>query len=78
MIRKHIKVEPALWYSHCDRAGIIVWQDMPSDDSTLLWQPHNYFNSVELNRRATSEDNYRKQYYPSRLLNPASGLMTYD
>ncbi|MBQ8853765.1 MAG: beta-galactosidase [Alistipes sp.] len=28
-IRKHIKVEPARWYYHCDREGIIVWQDMP-------------------------------------------------
>jgi hypothetical protein len=30
MIRKHIKVEPARWYYHCDRLGIMVWQDMPS------------------------------------------------
>ncbi len=28
MIRKHIKVEPARWYYHCDSLGIIVWQDM--------------------------------------------------
>lgn len=28
MIRKHIKVEPLRWYSHCDRIGMIVWQDM--------------------------------------------------
>lgn len=28
-IRKHIKVEPARWYYHCDCLGIIVWQDMP-------------------------------------------------
>jgi beta-galactosidase/beta-glucuronidase len=30
MIRKHIKVEPLRWYYHCDRLGIIVWQDMPN------------------------------------------------
>lgn len=30
MLRKHIKVEPALYYAHCDRTGIMVWQDMPS------------------------------------------------
>lgn len=29
-IRKHIKVEPARWYYHCDRMGMLVWQDMPS------------------------------------------------
>ena len=28
MIRKHIKIEPARWYYHCDRLGMIVWQDM--------------------------------------------------
>lgn len=32
MIRKHVKVEPARWYYHCDRSGILVWQDMPSGD----------------------------------------------
>ncbi|MDR1155193.1 MAG: beta-galactosidase, partial [Bacteroidales bacterium] len=28
MLRKHIKVEPARWYTHCDRIGMLVWQDM--------------------------------------------------
>lgn len=28
MIRKHVKVETARWYYHCDRLGMIVWQDM--------------------------------------------------
>lgn len=28
MLRKHIKVEPLLWYHYCDVNGIIVWQDM--------------------------------------------------
>lgn len=32
MIRKHIKVEPARWYRHCDSLGMLVWQDMPSGD----------------------------------------------
>ena len=26
-VRKHIKVEPMRWYYHCDRLGLIVWQD---------------------------------------------------
>jgi len=30
LIRKHIKVEPLRWYYHCDRLGLIVWQDMPN------------------------------------------------
>jgi beta-galactosidase/beta-glucuronidase len=29
MLRKHIKVEPLRWYYHCDRLGLMVWQDMP-------------------------------------------------
>ena len=33
MIRKHIKVEPRRWYYHCDRLGMLVWQDMPSGAS---------------------------------------------
>lgn len=28
MVRKHIKIEPQRWYYHCDRLGIVVWQDM--------------------------------------------------
>ncbi len=28
MLRKHIKIEPQRWYYHCDRLGMIVWQDM--------------------------------------------------
>lgn len=27
-IRKHIKIEPARWYHHCDKLGMMVWQDM--------------------------------------------------
>ena len=28
MLRKHVKIETARWYYHCDRLGMIVWQDM--------------------------------------------------
>ena len=28
--RKHVKVEPARWFYHCDRIGLLVWQDMPN------------------------------------------------
>jgi beta-galactosidase/beta-glucuronidase len=30
MTRKHVKVEPARWYHHADRIGLLVWQDMPT------------------------------------------------
>jgi hypothetical protein len=35
MIRKHVKVEPARWYYHCDRLGMLVWQDMPNGDGHI-------------------------------------------
>lgn len=34
MLRKHIKVEAARWYYHCDRLGMIVCQDMVNGGST--------------------------------------------
>jgi len=30
MVRKHIKIEPLRWYYHCDRLGMLVWQDFVS------------------------------------------------
>jgi len=62
MIRKHVKVEPARWYTHCDRQGILVWQDMPNGDRSPQWQMHNYFNGSEIIRSAESEANYRKEW----------------
>ena len=62
MIRKHVKVEPARWYTHCDRHGIIVWQDMPNGDRGPEWQMHNYFTGNERVRSAESEANYRQEW----------------
>ena len=64
MIRKHVKVEPARWYTHCDRIGLLVWQDMPSGDMSNgpRWQSRNYFNGSELIRSVESEANYRKEW----------------
>ena len=28
VLRKHAKVEPLRWYAHCDRLGMLVWQDI--------------------------------------------------
>lgn len=62
MIRKHIKVEPATWYTYCDKKGIIVWQDMPSGDAGPEWQNRKYFSGAERERSAASEANYRKEW----------------
>ncbi len=52
LIRKHVKVEPARWYYHCDRLGILVWQDMPS---AML--PPNQPNSLYVAPAAPADAN---------------------
>ena len=62
MIRKHVKVEPARWYTHCDRHGIIVWQDMPNGDRGPEWQMRQYFDGVDRVRSVESEANFREEW----------------
>ena len=62
MVLKHVKVEPARWYTHCDQLGLIVWQDMPNGGPSPQWQARNYFNGREVIRSAASEANYRKEW----------------
>ena len=62
MIRKHVKVESARWYTHCDRMGVLVWQDMPNGDREPEWQNKKYFDGIELNRTAYSENLYREEW----------------
>lgn len=38
LLRKHAKIEPQRWYYHCDRLGLVVWQDMVSGGTpSKLW-----------------------------------------
>ncbi len=62
MIRKHVKVEPARWYTHCDQLGILVWQDMPSGDGTKQWITDRYYEGDELQRTPQSERQYRQEW----------------
>lgn len=62
MIRKHVKVEPARWYTHCDHLGILVWQDMPNGDQGPHWDMHHYFDGKEVTRSIESEQNFRKEW----------------
>jgi len=55
-IRKHVKVEPARWYYHCDRLGILVWQDMPSGDMQGIRTPDG-----ERARNAQSAHQYKTE-----------------
>ena len=59
MLRKHIKVESARWYYHCDKLGMLVWQDMPSGGTrqhkmTTLYLPHAF------NVRKIKDNNYKR------------------
>ena len=47
---------------HCDKLGMIVWQDMPSGDRGPQWQMHNYFTGEEKHRSAEWEANFRKEW----------------
>ena len=63
MIRKHVKVEPARWYNHCDKLGILVWQDMPSGDLGAKWNMHpGLEGGSDMERSQESEAIYRKEW----------------
>ncbi|MCC5939469.1 MAG: beta-galactosidase [Lunatimonas sp.] len=64
MIRKHVKVEPARWYYHCDRLGMLVWQDMPSGDMGNRWEsrPGVLGKGTEKVRTTESESIFRKEW----------------
>jgi len=64
MIRKHVKVEPARWYWHCDRLGMLVWQDMPSiaDNSTNVWDNRTYGNGSDTPVPDDGKANYYKEW----------------
>ncbi len=51
MLRKHVKVENRIFYSWCDKLGILVWQDMPSGDKYISGnQP-----DIEKSKEATEQ-----------------------
>ncbi|WP_457557991.1 glycoside hydrolase family 2 protein [Candidatus Harpocratesius sp.] len=49
MVRKHIKIEPALWYHYCDQIGLIVWQDMPNGGGKGVITRQFLFHLLHLN-----------------------------
>ena len=63
MIRKHIKVEPARWYYHCDRLGMMVWQDMPSitDSRSNVWETQKY-GGTDSQLTDDEKTNYRREW----------------
>ena len=66
-IRKHIKVEPARWYYHCDRLGIIVWQDMPClalypNDTKGGWGRNNIGGGSDSPASREEKNRYYKEW----------------
>ena len=71
MVRKHVKVEPSRWYYHCDKIGLIVWQDMPSGYGEIVpvkdhdhsiqgdWLDKKY---KDVERSAGSEADFREEW----------------
>ena len=65
MLRKHIKIEPALWYFYCDVLGVLVWQDMINGGGTYSQFRINVCPFINLH---INDHNYRKM----KRDNPAS------
>ena len=66
MLRKHIKIEPALYYAHCDKIGMLVWQDMPSG---MFYRERRDGNDrqhvLEAGQLVTDGDSYEIKKLPS-------------
>ena len=62
MIRKHVKVEPARWYYHCDKLGMLIWQDMPNGDKGADWRGPSGYDGREIQRTAQSAHQFRKEW----------------
>jgi hypothetical protein len=53
MLRKHLKVEPLRWYHHCDRLGMLVWQDLVNGGdrartAAVTWPGHRAGQVIRL------------------------------
>ena len=46
VLRKHVKIEPARWYYHCDRLGMVVWQDMVNGGGPVPKMLETYLPTV--------------------------------
>ncbi len=61
-IRKHLKVEPARWYYHCDKLGIMVWQDMPNGNGYGPWKKPSGYDEREGERNPQSARQFYKEW----------------
>ena len=61
LIRKHMKVEPARWYYHCDKIGVLVWQDMPSGGTPVDWIASRSIKDFKETRKSSDQFDYYKE-----------------
>ena len=60
MVRKHLKIEPQRWYYHCDRMGIVVWQDMVNGGGTYKPWFVTYLGTALAWRNIRVRDSHKK------------------
>ena len=58
-VRKHIKIEPMRWYYHCDRLGLVVWQDFVNGGGEYKFTHVAAFPFLGFHHRDDGEKNYR-------------------
>lgn len=58
MLRKHIKIEPLRWYYHCDRLGMIVWQDMVNGGMSYNYLLVTYLPALLFNKITNMKDHH--------------------
>ncbi len=58
MLRKHAKIEPLRWYYHCDKIGMLVWQDMINGGSSYHMWFVTYFPTLLTSLSKKIKDNY--------------------
>ena len=56
LLRKHIKIEPMRWYYHCDRLGMLVWQDMPNGGGPYRFMT---ISAPLVTKRHRKDDDYK-------------------
>ena len=66
LLRKHVKLEPQRWYYHCDRLGMLVWQDMVCGGGRLQSWFVTYLATLMNCRRLTIRDGARSRRLLSR------------
>lgn len=60
MLRKHIKIEPLRWYYHCDRIGMLVWQDMVNGGETYNSMLVTYLPTISKKAISMRDNSYKK------------------